>query len=239
MNKERAPLSVVSTYALDRLIQESTMEVIKEQKGGPILYILGALHSLGIDTVVFSGEEMLVEILVRDDDEFGRIPPPPEKKPLPEIKTPNAIVSTLLDEWDLSQASDYHGKLFVDIQGYVRDGSAFGRKKSWDGIETIAPFIFCLKGNDVEIGMLPSNVVEDQMKNRMIITTKDSKGVDIIYKGEKFSFTPTEELHPPHTIGAGDTWFANFVAKFIETSDVSISAEFAMAQTSAFLKNIT
>lgn len=238
MSLERQDISVVSSYATDRLINAATMQVIKEQRGGPVLYIVQALQALGLEPRVYTGEEMLVEILVREDDEFGKIHEARVKNPLPKLHTDSTIVSTLLDEWDLSKASDYSGKLFVDIQGYVRDGSAFGRKKAWEDITVLAPAIFCLKGNDVEVGMLPQEVIADQSQNRMLIITKDSAGVEIHYKNERYDYAPQQVMHPPHTIGAGDTWFANFVAKFIATEDVTQSANFAMDKTSEFLQNI-
>lgn len=231
-------ISVVSSYATDRLINAKTKKVIKEQKGGPVLYIVQALQVLGIEPKVYTGEEMLVEILVRDEDEFGKIHEAGIKSLLPQLNTSSVIVSTLLDEWDLSKASDYSGKMFVDIQGYVRDGSAFGKKKSWRDVENLGRFIFCLKGNDIEIGMLPEEIQEDQKRNRMLIITRDSKGVEIYYKGKRFENAPEVVVHPPNTIGAGDTWFANFVAKFMETEDVEKSAVFALNKTSEFLQNI-
>ena len=231
-------ISVVSTYATDRLIDVTTMRILREQKGGPAPYIVQALQSLGFKPKVYTAEEMLVEILVDNNDEFGKIHPVKTKTKLPNLETPVAIVSTLLDEWDLSRASEYRGKLFVDIQGYVRDGSAFGKKKAWEDIKNLAPSVFCLKGNNVEIDMLPKEVASGQSINRMLVVTKDSEGVEIHHKGQRFDYAPKQIVHPPHTIGAGDTWFANFVAKFIETEDINQSAEFTLDKTSEFLGNI-
>lgn len=231
-------ISVVSTYATDRLIDAKTMEVRSVQRGGPVLYIVRALEELGLKPEVYTGEEMLVEILVKDDDEFGKIHEPRITKTLPNISTKSAIVSTLLREWDLSNAENYSGKLFVDIQGYVRDGSEFGKKKKWENIVSIAPYIFCLKGNDIEIAMLPAEVVKDQKKNRMLIITKDKKGVDVFYKGQYLSSEPNSIINPPNTIGAGDTFFANFVYQFIKTSNAEKSAIFALNKTSDFLSEI-
>jgi hypothetical protein len=238
MNKEN--ISIISTYATDRLIDADTIQIIQEQKGGPVLYIVRALETLGLEPKVYTAEEMLVEILVRKDDEFGKINEPKKKNKLPRLDTESAIVSTLLDEWNLSNASTYGGKLFVDIQGYVRDGSAFGKKKAWNDVRNIAPHIFCLKGNEVEIGMLPKEVVDDQKKNRMLIITKGKNGVEIFYKSKHTVsiLKPSEIQNPKNTIGAGDTFFANFVYEFMLTNDVKKSADFALKKTSQFLSNI-
>jgi hypothetical protein len=229
-------LAVVSTYATDRTIYEKSGK-IEETPGGPILFIKNALEKLGLQPEIFSGEQMLVEILVKENDEFGKINEPKNKSPLPKISSKSAIISTLLDEWNLTNAGDYRGKLFVDLQGYVRDGSAFGKKKAWNDVRAIVPHIFCLKGNDVEMSYIPNDVLENQ-KNRMLIITKDKNGVDIFFKNRAYSFTPERIIKPKHTIGAGDTFFANFVYQFLKTANIQESATFAINKTSDFLSEI-
>ncbi|RJR30429.1 hypothetical protein C4564_00425 [Candidatus Microgenomates bacterium] len=238
MSKERDNISVVSTYATDRLIDASTMRTIKEQRGGPVLYIIRALNNLGIEPQIFVGDDMLVEILIKQDDEFGKIHEPAHIRPLPSINTSSTIVSTLLNEWSLNNAVSQTGKLFVDIQGYVRDGSSFGKKKEWSEIEELAPFIFCIKGNEVEVNMLPQSVINGQSQNRMLVVTKGKGGVEIHYQNQSYIFVPSEIPNPPNTIGAGDTWFANYVYKFMETGNVEVSATFAIDQTVKFLQKI-
>ncbi len=231
-------IAVVSTFATDRLIDSKTGWIINEQKGGPILYLIQALEKLGLKPEVYSGKELLVEILIEESDEFGSIKETPQKAPLPDIKSSSAIVSTLLNEWDLSNAKDYKGKLFVDIQGYVRDGSDFGKKKAWDEVRVLASHIFCLKGNDVEIAQLPEDVVLGQKRERMLIITKDKRGVDIYYKGRVYNLEPDIIVKPKHTIGAGDTFFANFVYEFLSSGDIESATKFALDKTSNFLSAI-
>lgn len=236
MSKE---ISIISSFATDRLIDGKTRNIINEQRGGPILYLAQALEKLGLKPKLFYGEELLVEILVMEHDEFGSIKGQPERLPLPDIVTSSAIVSTILDEWDLTNADQYPGHLFVDIQGYVRDGSDFGKKKSWEQIRELAPSIFCLKGNTVEIGMLPSDVIEDQKRKRMLIVTKDREGLEIFFKGQHIDCQPATVVHPPNTIGAGDTFFANFVYQFMSTDNIESAARFALDKTCEFLGQIT
>src|SRR5258708_675711 len=100
-------IAVVSSYATDRLIDAKTQKIIKEQKGGPVLYIVKALQLLGVEPEVYTGEEMLVEILVQENDEFGKIHEAKTKNPLPQLNTSSVIISTLLDEWSLLNASSY------------------------------------------------------------------------------------------------------------------------------------
>lgn len=235
MNNKREQIAIVSTYATDRKIYERS-GAIEETPGGPLLFLKKALEELGLTPKIFHGENMLVEILVKEGDEFGKINEPRIKSPFPKVKAGSAIVSTLLDEWDLTDADQYRGKLFVDVQGYVRDGSAFGKKKSWQGVEDVAPNIFCLKGNSIEINMLPPEVVSDQKSKRMLITTRGKDGVEIFYQGQKLDIRPREVIKPKDTVGAGDTFFANFVYQFIKTGSTRKSAGFALQKTSEFLK---
>lgn len=231
-------IAVVSTFATDRLIDSKTRRVINEQKGGPILYLTRALEKLGLKPEVYSGDELLVEILIEENDEFGSIKESPKSQPLPDIKSKSALVSTLLDEWSLSNADNYHGKLFVDIQGYVRDGSDFGKKRAWNEVRELSPSIFCLKGNEIEIAQLPKDVVEDQKRQRMLIVTKGRQGAEIYYKGESCSLKPEVVVKPKNTIGAGDTFFANFVYMFLLTRSVEPAGIFALNETSLFLKQL-
>lgn len=235
MSKE---ISVISTFATDRLIDGKTKETINEQKGGPILYLTQALEGLGLTPKLFYGEELLVEILVMEHDEFGSIKDQPKRLTLPDIVTPSAIVSTLLDEWDLTNAKQYPGHLFVDIQGYVRDGSDFGKKKAWNELSTLAPYIFCLKGNDIEVTHIPEDVVSAQKRERMLIITKDKRGVEVYHQGQAYNFQPKTIVRPKHTIGAGDTFFANFVYHFMETENIPETTTFALERTTRFLEKI-
>lgn len=158
--------------------------------------------------------------------------------PLPDIVTPSAIVSTLLDEWDLTNAKKYPGRLFVDVQGYVRDGSDFGKKKAWDEVKALAPYIFCLKGNDVEVGHLPEEIIFDQKRERMLVVTKDKREVEVYYQSQAYNFQPETIVKPKHTIGAGDTFFANFVYQFMETENIPEATTFALERTTRFLEKI-
>jgi len=242
MSNSPESIAVISTYATDHFINSKTREEYKEQKGGPVEFLVRALKKLGLKPSVFTGSETLsVDILVdlEKGDEFGRIRAKPTITPFPETQARSAIVSTILDEWDLSDSSDFKGLLFVDIQGYVRDGTDFGKKKAWDQVAKLAPYIFCLKGNEIEMSQIPLEVLENQKRERMVIITKDKKGADIFFQGKSFHLTPLRILNPPNTVGAGDTFFANFVYKFLETQDIEISCRFAFDQTSDFLAEIT
>jgi hypothetical protein len=235
MNKK---IAVISSYSTDRLIEAKTGVVLKEQSGGPALFITKALTKMNVDATVYAGEPLLVEMAIHEDEEYGiiRQQSTPQSFPLPN--TDVTIFSTILREWTLDNIHNYKGKIFLDIQGYVRDGSDFGKKQIWKDAGQYADAIFCLKGNEVEMQYIPVDVLHKQKQQRMVITTLDREGVQIDYKGKSTKVTPKEVIKPPNTIGAGDTFFANFVGKFVQTGDLEYSANHALLQTSEYLRNL-
>src|SRR5690606_31464232 len=130
-------------------------------------------------------ENMRVEIEVHDDGEYGRIPPASTKRHLGELSVRQwCIVSTLLDEWIIDGTIPEH--LMVDIQGYVRDGSAFGKKQPWPIDDDITRKIYCLKGTEEEVSHLPAHIVNEQKQDRLLVVTHGHEGANVFYKGEVY-----------------------------------------------------
>jgi len=229
-------ISVVSTFATDKLVRENG-EVMAEQAGGPILFLETTLKKSNIPYQSFTGQPIDVEILITENGEFGKIPfqPPSLKLPVDELSS-WVVISTLLREWDLSNCINYDGKLFVDIQGYVRDGEDFGKKRIWHEIVDFADHIFCLKGTKEEVSYLPSVIQEDQ-KKRLLIGTDGSRGVDIFYKGSHTFIPVRTTLASSNTIGAGDTFFGYFVGEMFKGADPVNAARVAVERTTFFLKD--
>ncbi len=227
-------ISIVSTNAIDRLIR-SNGEVISQQLGGPLLFLEQAVKTLDVPQLI-TGEPINVEILITEKGEFGKILVQPKPKSLPIKRLSGfAIVSTLLREWDITNCIDYKGKLFVDIQGYVRDGNDFGKKKMWSEVSNFSAHIFCLKGTGEEILYLPDNIIEDQ-KNRLLIITHGKNGVELFYKNTPFFIPVTRVIKSRDTIGAGDTFFGYFAASMYLGKEPVQAAESAMKQTTDFLR---
>lgn len=227
-------ISVLSTYAQDILLRESG-EIISKQSGGPIIFLENAIKMSNVPYELFHGDSLDVEILITDKGEFGKIPQRPRSNLLPVDSLSDwIIVSTLLGEWDLSNIPDYQGRAFVDIQGYVREGSDFGKKRLWEEALAFADNIFCLKGTSEEVTYLPPSVREDQ-KNRLLITTDGANGLDIFYQGNNFYIPAINIGKPKDTIGAGDTFFGYFVASIYKGVQPVEAAEIATQKTGEFL----
>lgn len=175
-------VSILSTHAQDVLTNRSG-KVLSVQKGGPIFFLEKSLRLLNVPYKSTFGKEVIVNILITQDGEYGTINIPPkiikaEKQKLSDW----IIISTLLDEWDITNLIKNNGiKLFIDIQGYVRDGKNLGKKHPWEQLASFHQNIYCIKGTEEEISCISKEILEEQ-KKKMLIITRGSEGLDLFYK---------------------------------------------------------
>lgn len=230
-------ISLVSTTSEDILINKKN-EIVSKQPGGPLLFMENALEKLEITFHSYYGSPLPVKILITEHGELGKIDQIVKIQPFPvDTVSDFTIVSTILNEWNLENITNYTGILFLDIQGYVRDGKEFGKKKYWQDIIGFYTNIFCLKGTAEEIRYLPEVVVEKQ-KNKLLIITNGKQPIEIWFRGEKKMIPITSVVKKVHAIGAGDTFFANFASQFKDSQDIEKSATFAIQQTNKFLLSL-
>jgi hypothetical protein len=236
MRKDKK-ITVLSTFAEDILIDE-TGRIIRKQKGGPAFYLTKAFKERGISVNLVTAPSMKVEILIKGGEEYGRI----KKKPKPQeidfssIKTPYLLISTILDEFDLKGISAFRGKVFLDVQGYVRNGQDFGKKKYWKVPKEVAESIFCLKGTEKEMRYLPTPFLKSQ-KQKVLLITKGKSSCDVYAFRKMKSFKPSRIVKGVDTIGAGDYLFADFLINFLKTQNPFISAKIAVENTTKFLSS--
>jgi hypothetical protein len=228
--RNKPAVTIFSSFSKDILLDQKGT-VLKTQAGGPAYFIANVFRKEKIPYLLESGAPITVEILVTPKGEFGRIPNLPKKKNPSTPKTSHVLISTILDEWPLS-SKNYHGTIFVDIQGFARNGKDFGKKKRISVPSDLKPF--CVKGTEQEISYLPKTFVHNQ-KNRCLIVTAGPKGSTIFYKGKKYIFKPHRVIVSTDTVGAGDTYLAAFFANFIATHDVKASGTFATKTVEKFL----
>ena len=234
--KQENDITVLSTFALDTLIDE-TGRVLGTQEGGPAYYLKRVFEDEEISYLFVPSPKMGVEILLTDKGEFGRVPnvTPAMRVGFSEFKTPYIVISTILDEFNLSNISDFKGKAFLDIQGYIRDGKNFGKKKELKDIE-ILDSAFCLKGTQEELRYIPAHFLEDK-KIPLVLITRGERGCEVFYQSVRYEVRPEDILKPEHTIGAGDTFFGYFISQFIKREDPLASAQYATKKTSLFLSS--
>lgn len=225
-------LTLVSTLTQDIVIKDG--KEVQSFEGGPGLFISRALKSESIAFNFVHGPRLRAEIELVPGGEIGRVPPITERRYVADVGlTDWTIISTLLDEWGLKDMPVVP-YLFIDVQGLVRDGRDFGKKKKWLVPAGLAENIYCLKGTAEEIGLLDREFISSQ-KNKLLIITHGAKGAEIFYRGSSRTIKAASVNGLKDTIGAGDTFFGFFVAALYKGKDPFSAAEDAVQKTRGFL----
>lgn len=236
MNK-KPEVTVLASYARDRIIRQSKPEIIKP--GGPAHYISLALNQPGVAFNLLSPPPVDVIIRIDGQDERGRLEKPPKNitVDLSLIKTSAVLISTLLREIKLQNISSYSGMLFIDAQGFVRDSSDFGKKRPWRPSRELQEVITCLKATEREAKHIDSKAIEYLKQNKMLLITHGSAGSTLYDHGQIHRVKPVSVLHPPNTIGAGDTMFAVFALLVVGQKTPLASIAAATKAVSKFLRS--
>lgn len=230
-------LTLIASRAIDRLVDINN-QLIKTQLGGPAYYLANVFTKEKISFTSLSPEPLEVEIMISNDDEKGRV----VAKPLPwavsftEIKTPVVVVSSIVDEIDISTLQSYSGQVFLDVQGFVRDGNSFGAKKMWQPSVSMMKGVTCLKTTAEEQPYLLPAIVENQ-KQAMLLVTHGTAGSILYWRGQEYRVVPQKVIANNHTIGAGDTLFAYFICALLRGTDPIESLQWATTCTSVFLEH--
>lgn len=217
-------ITVISSFARDRLIKEDSIE---ERVGGPANFITRYLEKSNFPYTLYTGKRGEVEIDCRGGREQGKINEvgkiEVEQNWLPGL----VLISTLLDEYTLEAKGDF---CCVDIQGYVRDGIDFGRKKSFDSAALSRCQI--VKGTEQELAYLTPY---RRQTIPVIVVTRGSAGFQVVTWKKTFDF-PVEKIPCRDTIGAGDTLFTAFCLQYYQSWDIEASADYARAEVNSFLQ---
>ncbi len=222
-------IKLFSTYTKD-IITNNGNEVIKD--GGPALFMKNVFSKNDIEYKIYA-QEAIVKIIVKDGDEKGVLQNSLNKKILQDINKDDVVViSTVANEWVFDSNVVKGNKVFLDAQGYIRhtkENPHFFEENFWDDI-------FCLKVNEQELKYLPHNIIDNQ-KAKCLIVTKGGVGVDLYAKNKKYFFS-VNKVKSLDTIGAGDTFFANFIVSFIKIGNaMEKNINFAINKTEEFLLN--
>lgn len=215
--------TIISSFAEDRLITKT--KTIKK-KGGPAKFIAQVYDKFNIPYSIICGEQGIVEINMKNKVEQGKIVSIGKIKSKIQSDTEFVLISTLLNEFNLKALGKFN---CVDLQGYVRDRSDFGKKKLFDSGE-LEKFDI-IKATKEEIQYIPKQRAK---KLKILVLTNGEKGFEIIKDGKKQIFS-IDKIETEDTIGAGDTFFAAFCMRYYQIRDIIKSAEFAKNVTRKFL----
>ncbi|MDP3997781.1 MAG: PfkB family carbohydrate kinase [bacterium] len=236
MNKPK-DIALLATFANDRLVDE-TGKLLKEQPGGPAFFLSNIFKKENCAFDVMAPPTAEVEVKITKDGEFGRITyePPVLSVNFAAIKNRALIISSVLNEISLTGLSEYRGLVFIDIQGYVREGITHGKKHQWNITSDTINAISCLKATAEEIEYLPPEAV-DTLKQKMLIVTNGDKGSVLFAKGKKYISAPDTKIEFNHSIGAGDTFFAYYIINYLRQKPAEECLRFATTKTTEFLDN--
>lgn len=230
----RNNITVLASFSTDKLLDKSG-SLLREQKGGPALFIQKTFSEEKVFFDLPYRSNLQVEILITPQGEFGRVKTKvnPVKIDWSSFNTSAVLISTILDEYDLKGIEMYNNQVFLDVQGYVRDGKDFGKKKFWN---FDSDSVFCVKGTEEEISYLPKEFVKKQ-KQKMLLVTLGPKGSILYLKNRAVKAKPIKTISTPDTIGAGDSFFAYFVVAYLRSNNPKQSLEYATVKTTSFLSS--
>jgi hypothetical protein len=222
-------IKIFSTYTKDKIHnQDSNSNIVR--KGGPAFFIEKVFKKNKIKYKI-EAQKAVIEIEIKDGIERGILKNKLKRRVI-EIKSNGGLVviSTVDNEWIPNTELSDGSQIFLDAQGYVRNARKnpeIYKASFWNNI-------FCLKTNEQEIKELPKKIVVKQ-KNRCLIVTKGNRGAIVYFRNKKHNFN-AKKIKSGDTIGAGDTFFAGFIAGFVKSKgDVEKSGKFATKEAEKFL----
>jgi len=229
-------ITILSTFTEDKIIDESN-KTIKTQQGGPAFYISNVFKREKLLFNITKTPTIKIEIKLKKDGEVGKVKTRPKIKKVNfgKVKSECLVISTILKEFNLRDISKFKGKVFLDVQGYVRDGGSLGGKKLFHQGNELDFSIFCLKGTEEEIRYLQKDFIKNQRK-KILIITKGGRGCEAFILGKKYVIKPKKVLKTKNTIGGGDTFFAHFIAHLYKGNDPVKSLRYATGETLKFLE---
>lgn len=232
---KKAELLVVASSAVDTLYEDG--EEVRKTKGGPAKFIADALHNAGVEFDSFFTPEVEVDIEIVGNEEVGKVSQIPFTLgvDLALVRHRYVLVSSVLNEIALTNFETYRGSIFIDAQGFVRDEGHDGEKKVWRMDEELLSIIECIKVTEEESNYIDKKQFDFLKRSSIVIITKGDKGGEIFIKGGETNYTVPKKHVVTDTLGAGDTFFACWVAEYIKTGDAMASLKSAINHTDKFL----
>ena len=215
----------------ERLSPEAPVPVFKPTKvkdnGGMAVNVYNNLLALGVDADVITDsgitktrfvDEVSNQMLLRVDEN--------DEVPALTLEDLNAIG---FKEYDAIVISDYNkGFLTEDMIVYITENHHMVFMDTKKDLHTWCKDIFCIKINQKEYDKNEHSLQWYYKYN--LVVTAGGKGAYYSNKSERIApyLIPITEDHPVRDLsGAGDTFLAALVAKYLETQDMVKAIEFA------------
>jgi D-beta-D-heptose 7-phosphate kinase/D-beta-D-heptose 1-phosphate adenosyltransferase len=215
----------------DRLSPEAPVPVFKPTKnkenGGMAVNVYNNLIALGVDCDILTNsgitktryvDEICNQMLLRVD----------ENDEVPQLMLAD-LKKFCLEDYDAIVVSDYNkGFLTEEIILYLAENHHMVFMDTKKDLHTWCNDIFCIKINQKEYDR-NANELQWYYKYNLVVTA-GGKGAMYSNKSKKIApyLIPIIEDHPVRDLtGAGDTFLAALVAKYLETQNMVKAIEFA------------
>jgi bifunctional ADP-heptose synthase (sugar kinase/adenylyltransferase) len=215
----------------ERLSPEAPVPIFKPTKatdnGGMAINVYNNLRALGVDCDILteSGitktryvDEVSNQMLLRVD----------ENDSVEQVSS-KVVTNIKFDEYDAIVISDYNkGFLSKSDIFYISNRHHVVFLDTKKDIQSWCGDIFCIKINNKEY--LENKLwIDNEFRNIVVVTLGD-KGATYSYRAKKIKekLIPIVEEHPVRDLtGAGDTFLASLVAKYLENKNVPEAIKFA------------
>jgi len=125
----------------------------------------------------------------------------------------------VIEEW--AKAQSHNTTISHDIN--MRPALGFDQAKEKTRVERVNEFSHIIKASDEDLEWLdpertPDQTATEWSKNKLVLITKGSEGVDV-YRNQEFLFNvPSRKINVVDTVGAGDTFTANLLGQLQENN---------------------
>jgi fructokinase len=125
----------------------------------------------------------------------------------------------VIEEW--AKAQSHNTTISHDIN--MRPALGFDQAKEKTRVERVNEFSHIIKASDEDLEWLdpnrtPDETAQEWSKNKLVLITKGSEGVDVYKNGEKLFNVPSRKINVVDTVGAGDTFTANLLGQLQENN---------------------
>ena len=221
-------IHIFSNFANDIIAYENNRIV----PGWPALWISKALDASNIRYKLVTGGESAIVKIDKDIDgeDRGIILSTPMIPYVFEEESQLLLISTLKNEFDLSMLSDTLLPVCIDIQWFLRWCN--GEKKRFDSKILQTRWEVYIKATREEFSYIDNH--NDTWFT--FIITDGWSDIGVLQKNKTYRI-PIQSGDFKDTIGAGDTFFAIFCAKLLETNDIEQVVQQASIFTYWFLRD--
>jgi fructokinase len=125
----------------------------------------------------------------------------------------------VIEEW--AKAQSHNKTISHDIN--MRPALGYDQQKELERVRRVNEFSHIIKASDEDLEWLdptrtPHETAKEWSKNKLVLITKGSEGVDV-YRNQEFLFNvPSRKINVVDTVGAGDTFTANLLGQLQENN---------------------